>query len=98
MPASPTRYQAENHVEQEPEDWYKAVCHSTRELLDGIDPGAVVGVSFSGHMMGAVLLGEDGQVLAPGIDLGGSACCGAAGCDFCTDWRRRILPDYRNEE
>ena len=61
----PTRYQAENHVEQEPEDWYKAVCHSTRELLDGIDPGAVVGASFSGHMMGAVLLGEDGQVLRP---------------------------------
>ena len=63
----PTRYQAENHVEQEPEDWYEAVCRSTRELLTGIDPAAVIGISFSGHMMGAVLLGRDGQVLRPAL-------------------------------
>ena len=63
----PCRYSHGNWAEQSPEDWYAAVCRSTRKLLEGIDPADVAGVSFSGHMMGAVLLDGRGAPLRSAI-------------------------------
>lgn len=65
--AYPCRYEAGNRVEQDPADWYGAVCRATRALLERISPGDVAGVSFSGHMMGAVLLDRAGTLLRPAI-------------------------------
>lgn len=51
-----TYYPGPNQVEQNPEDWWTAVCGATRDLLteSRIDPGAVACVTFSGQMMGCV--------------------------------------------
>lgn len=58
-----TYYTNNNWVEQNPEDWWEAVCVTTRSLLEGIDPAEVAGVSFSGQMMGCVCVGRDGKAL-----------------------------------
>lgn len=58
-----TYYSNNNWAEQNPEDWWEAVCATTRILLEGIDPSEVAGVSFSGQMMGCVCVGHDGRAL-----------------------------------
>lgn len=63
----PCHYFGGNRAEQDPEDWYAAVCRATKKLTAEVDPKEIVGVSFSGHMMGAVLLDQKGQVLRPAI-------------------------------
>ena len=62
-----TRYPRDRFVEQDPEDWWRAVCKSTRDLMEkaGIGPEAVLGVSFSGMMMGC--LPVDGAGKAGGL-------------------------------
>jgi xylulokinase len=56
-------------AEQDPEAWWAALCSATRELLDIASVGAeeIAGVSFSGQMMGAVLLDGQGQPVRPAI-------------------------------
>lgn len=51
-----TEYPRPNWVEQNPEDWWKAVCTTTKQLLktSGIQPQQVACISFSGQMMGCV--------------------------------------------
>lgn len=63
----PCHYGPGNQAEQDPEDWYAAVCQATRGLLELAAPEDVVGVSFSGHMMGSVLLDRHGALLRPAI-------------------------------
>ena len=63
----PCHYGPGNRAEQDPEDWYAAVCQATRSLLELAAPEDVVGVSFSGHMMGSVLLDRHGALLRPAI-------------------------------
>ncbi len=65
--AYPSHYANGNWVEQNPEDWYGAVCRATKTLTATVDPAEILGVSFSGHMMGAVLLDGQGQLLRPAI-------------------------------
>lgn len=54
----PTRYAPGGVAEQDPHDWWHAVCAATRHLLaeSETSPADVAAVSFSGQMMGAVLL------------------------------------------
>lgn len=61
----PTYYPRSGWVEQDPEDWWRAVCAATRALLEKaeVSPAAVAGVSFSGQMMGCVLADERGGPL-----------------------------------
>lgn len=63
----PCHYANGNWVEQDPEDWYAAVCRATQALTETVDPAEILGVSFSGHMMGAVLLDAQGALLRPAI-------------------------------
>jgi xylulokinase len=53
-----TEYPRPNWVEQNPEDWWKAVCTSTKQLLNTtrIHPRQVACITFSGQMMGCVVL------------------------------------------
>lgn len=54
-------------AEQIPDEWFEAVCGSTKEIMEGIDPKDVLGVSFSGQMMGCVCVDERGNVLRDAI-------------------------------
>lgn len=56
-----------NWVEQRPEDFWKAVCESTKELVQGIDVGAIEAISFSGQMMGCICVNREGQALRNAI-------------------------------
>jgi xylulokinase len=64
-----THYFNVNWAEQNPQDWWQAVCVSTQELLakSSIDPQAIAAVSFSGHMMGCLCVDQDGNPLRPHI-------------------------------
>ena len=56
-------------AEQDPTEWWRALCEATRALL-AEHPGAaqqIAGVSFSGQMMGAVLLDGAGEPVRPAI-------------------------------
>jgi len=60
-----TEYPRLNWVEQNPEDWWKAVCTSTRQLLSSskINPKQVVCITFSGQMMGCVVIDHQARPL-----------------------------------
>jgi xylulokinase len=65
----PTRFARGGVAEQDPEQWWGAVCAATRRLLaaTGVDAAAVRAVGFSGQMMGAVLLDASYQPVRPAI-------------------------------
>ena len=52
-------------VEQEPADWWEAVCGSTKALLERTDtlPGEIACVCFSGQMMGCLPVDSQGEPL-----------------------------------
>lgn len=56
-------------AEQNPQDWWDAVCRATRELLAETSTAAadIEGISFSGQMMGAVPLDAAGEPVRPAI-------------------------------
>ncbi len=64
-----TEYAHTSWAEQNPEDWWRAVCTSTQELLrqTKIRPADVVAVTFSGQMMGAVALDRAARPLRNAI-------------------------------
>lgn len=62
-----TFYFNNNWAEQDAEDWWKAVCHTTKEILEGIDSTKVAAVSFSGQMMGCLCVDKNGNPLRRSI-------------------------------
>lgn len=64
-----TNFNESGWAEQNPEDWWSAVCTSTRELLEksGVSKKEIVCVSFSGQMMGCLLIDRHGKPLRPMI-------------------------------
>ncbi len=54
-------------AEQEPEQWWQATAVAVRQALAGRAPDAVAAIGLSGQMHGTVLLGEQGQPLAPAV-------------------------------
>jgi len=62
-----TSYFNNNWAEQDSNDWWKAVCSTTREILEGIDRTAVAAVSFSGQMMGCLCVDREGRPLRKSI-------------------------------
>lgn len=54
-------------AEQSPDDWWKAVCEGTKEVLRGTDAHQVAGMAFSGQMMGCVVVDCKGRPLRPAI-------------------------------
>lgn len=65
----PTRYPANGWVEQNADDWWNAVVTSTRELLamSAIPAADIAAVSFSGQMMGCLLVDAQGNPLHPAL-------------------------------
>jgi xylulokinase len=64
-----TEYAHTGWAEQNPNDWWRAVCGSTRELLTrtAARPDEVACVAFSGQMQGVVPLKADGTPLRSAI-------------------------------
>jgi len=62
-------YPKQGWVEQDPGDFWKAVCLSTRKLLEKAQVSAadVAAVCFSGQMMGCLLVDAAGETLRPMI-------------------------------
>jgi xylulokinase len=60
-----TQYPRSGWHEQRPDDWWRCVVQSTRQLLEasGINPQDVVCLGLSGHSLGAVPLDSQGQLL-----------------------------------
>ncbi len=56
-----------NHAEQDPEDWWAAICTATREIITGVDPGDVLGISFSSQMQACIVVDENGRALRPAM-------------------------------
>ena len=52
-----------NWVEQNPDDWWKAVCVTTKNLVSSIDVKEIAAVSFSGQMMGCLCVDDRGNPL-----------------------------------
>lgn len=65
----PVHYPHPGWAEQDPHDWWRAVCHATRALLTqtGIAPRDVAAVTFSGQMMGVVAVDASGKPLRSAI-------------------------------
>lgn len=69
-------------AEQDPDDWWSAVCLTTRRILDSV-PDAdrrIAGVGFSAMMNGAVLVDALGRCVRPALihaDLRGAEVCPA---------------------
>jgi xylulokinase len=63
----PVSYPRDSWVEQDPEDFWKAVCLSGKRLLEKakVTPSDVAGVCFSGQMMGCLLVDSEGKPLRP---------------------------------
>lgn len=64
-----TFYPMPGWVEQDPEDWWLAVCSSTKTVLQEakVTPRDVAVISFSGQMMGALSLDSEGRPLGNSI-------------------------------
>jgi xylulokinase len=56
-------------AEQNPEDWWKAVCGSTKQLLAEakVSPQEIAVVALSGQMMGCTPVDKEGRALRPSI-------------------------------
>ena len=52
-----------NSAEQRADDWWKAVCSTTKKLLKDINSADVVAMSFSGQMMGCLCVDDKGKPL-----------------------------------
>ncbi len=52
-------------VEQDTQEWWTAMCATTRTLLEKtqVDPAAIAGISFCSQMQGLVLVDEHGNAL-----------------------------------
>ena len=62
-----TNFFNNNWAEQNPGDWWRAVCESSRALLADIDPGDIAAVALSGQMMGCLPVGADSEPLRPSM-------------------------------
>ena len=64
-----TSYPRSGYAEQDPEDWWRAICESTRQLLQGaaVSASQIAAVSFSAQMMGCLPVDHRGTALRPSI-------------------------------
>lgn len=62
-----TRYEHDVWAEQNPDDWWKAVCRTSKELTAKIDKAEIAAVAFSGQMMGCVCVDSHGRPLRNSI-------------------------------
>ena len=54
-------------AEQNPLDWWEAICATSKAIVNGIDPRQIVAISFSGQMMGCVCVDRHGNPIRDAI-------------------------------
>jgi len=66
-----TRYPNQGYHEQDPLDWWNAVVVSTKEVLKITTVSAkdIVSIAVSGHSLGVVPIGEDGELLSNNLPI-----------------------------
>lgn len=78
-------------AEQDPGDWWRAVCATVRQTLSLVSPSDIVGIALSGQMNGAVFVDAAGRPLRPAILwLDGRS---QAECDAANDRAGDLLRD-----
>lgn len=60
-------YKAGNIAQQNPEDWWNAVCVSTKEITKDIDIKQIAAVSFSAQMQCCLVVDKEGNPLYPAM-------------------------------
>ena len=60
----PVYYPYEGWAEQDPDEWYKAVCDALSELSEKIDMSCIRAVGVDGQSWSAIPVDKDGNVLA----------------------------------
>jgi xylulokinase len=65
----PMTHPAPGHAEQNPADWWNAVCATTRDVLKktGINPKDIVGITFSSQTQGLVAVDKNGVPVRPAM-------------------------------
>ncbi|MBR6392236.1 MAG: xylulokinase [Eubacterium sp.] len=63
----PLYFPRPNRSEQNPDDWWKAVCDGIEEIIEGLEPESIRAIGVGGQMHGLVMLDENGFVLRPAI-------------------------------
>ncbi len=60
-----TAYPHPNWAEQDPADWWRVVCETSKRLMAEarVEPAAIAAVTFSGHMMGCTPIDKHGNPL-----------------------------------
>lgn len=58
---------SQNVAEQNAEDWWRAVCETTRSLSEKVGAEKIAAVSFSGQMMGCLCVDRKGDPLHPAL-------------------------------
>ena len=56
-----------NCAQQNPTDWWEAVCTATRKIIEDIPPENVLGISFSSQMQACIAVNENGEALRPAM-------------------------------
>ncbi len=80
-------YREGGRAEQNPEDWWKAVCVSTRKVTEGILAEEILAVSFSAQMQCCLVVDREGKVLRPAVIWADQRA------QKQTDWLRESLGD-----
>lgn len=60
-------YLNSNWAEQNPEEWWNAVCSGLENILDEDSKSKLESISFSGQMHGLVILDEEDRIIRPAI-------------------------------
>ena len=58
-----------NHAEQDPEQLWKAVCETTKEVMkkSKVKPKSIIGMTFSSQTQNMLCIDEQGKLLRPSI-------------------------------
>ena len=61
----PVYYPKEGWAEQNPEEWWSAVCQAVKEVIrkSGIRPDEIAGIGIDGQSWSAIAVDKDGNVL-----------------------------------
>ncbi len=65
----PIHYPCSDCVEQDPEDWWRAVASTSRQVMEqaGASPGDILCMVHTTQMLGVIPMGNDGKPLRPAI-------------------------------
>lgn len=82
----PVYYPAPGQAEQDPEEWWEAVCAAARSILDesGIAPREIAGVGVDGQSWSCIALDANGRVLCRN-----PIWMDTRAADICSQWNAR---------